>query len=238
MLLETLLLIAVTSGVRTMGVGRDDSLPIENSNFHGFLSSPASRAKLCQLRVNKNCGGIIYEPQSIEGPKGFPYSPNSPPDGKIANGNNKRFGKLNEYGKNRWTSVDFPTLSRYDDSNVYFNYNWTMTAPHSTDTIRVFVSNENYNTEEPLSRKHLDLNPICTVHFHGQYPPRNLALFCTISKKKFEELKRHRELLMLSVWDIADTENAFYQVVDLLPIPESVTFDSIQRKGREAAVVV
>nr|XP_033337540.1 glcNAc-binding protein A-like [Megalopta genalis] len=237
MLLLTVLLITVASGARADG-GADGVLPNESSNFHGFMSSPPSRAKLCQLRVNRDCGGIIYEPQSIEGHKGFPDSPRSPADGQIASANNERFSKLNEYGKDRWTSVDFPTLSRYDDSSVYFNFNWTMTAPHSTDSIRVFVSNEHYNTEEPLSRKHLDLNPICKVDFHGQRPPRDLSLACPITEEKFEELKGLRELLMLSIWDINDTVNAFYQVVDLLPIPESVTFDSIQRRSKDVADVV
>lgn len=242
MLFKTVLLTTVVSGVLAVMADSDANFKsTENnasplrliSNFHGYVSSPASRASLCQLRVNQNCGSIVYEPQSVEGPKGFPYSPRSPPDGTIASGNNKRFKKLNDYGKNRWTNVDFPRLSCYNETHVYFNLSWYLTAPHSTDSIRTFVSNENYDTARPLSRSQLDLSPLCTFKFHGEYPPRNLILMCTMSKGKLEELKKRNELLLLSVWDIADTVNAFYQVVDLEPIPENVTFESIQRECRE-----
>lgn len=205
-----------------------DSRTNQISIFHGYVSHPPSRASLCQLRVNRDCGRIIYEPQSIEGPKGFPNSPRSPPDGKIANGNNARFEKLNEYGENRWSLVEFPKVSCHNQTHVQFNLVWKLTAPHRTDSIRVFVSNENYSMAKPLSRSQLDLTPICTVMFHGEAPPRNLMLTCTMSKEKLLQLKRQKELLMLSVWDIDDTENAFYQVMDLLPIPEDVTFESVQ----------
>ncbi len=33
---------------------------------HGYVSQPESRALLCKQGINKNCGSIIYEPQSNE----------------------------------------------------------------------------------------------------------------------------------------------------------------------------
>ncbi len=39
---------------------------------HGYVKSPESRSYLCRKEVNTNCGQIQYEPQSLEGPKGFP----------------------------------------------------------------------------------------------------------------------------------------------------------------------
>lgn len=209
----------------------------EESFFHGYVSFPESRALLCKRRVNKVCGAIQYEPQSVEGHKGFPDSPNSPPDGKIASGANSQFPELNQYGKGRWVSVDFPTLARWNKTHVYFNYTWTFTSVHSTTSFRMFVTNDKYNTEEPLTRKHLDLNPICAFNFDGQKPPQILTFGCAITNRKLWEMDQLTEMLMLSVWDINDTGNAFYQVIDLLPIRESVTFDSIQRKYVEDAAV-
>ncbi|XP_076653030.1 AA10 family lytic polysaccharide monooxygenase CBP21-like [Halictus rubicundus] len=216
-----------------LGPAQDNSLLKQITTFHGYVSGPASRASLCQLRVNQDCGLIVYEPQSIEAPKGFPNSPGSPPDGKIASGNNSRFKKLDDYGKNRWSSVEFPRLSCYNETHVYFNLTWFLTARHSTDTIRAFVSNENYDTAKPLSRSQLDLSPLCQFELNGKIPPHELILMCTMPKGRLEELKKRKELLLLSVWDINDTGNAFYQVIDLKTIPENVTFESIQRKCRE-----
>lgn len=153
--------------------------------FHGFVSYPPSRANLCSLRVNKNCGRVIYEPQSIEGSKGFPYGYRSPPDGKIASGANPDFEMLNEYGQNRWNTVQFPEVRCFNATHLYFNLTWTMTAPHSTDSIRVFASNEKYTTTEPLSRRHLDLNPICSIKLYGAYPPTTFKLQCAISKERY-----------------------------------------------------
>ncbi|XP_078038175.1 AA10 family lytic polysaccharide monooxygenase CBP21-like [Augochlora pura] len=209
----------------------------EESFYHGYVSFPESRALLCKRRVNKGCGAIQYEPQSVEGRKGFPYSPNSPPDGKIASGANSQFPELNQYGKDRWVSVNFPTLARWNRTHVYFNYTWTFTTVHSTTSFRMFVANNKYNKEEPLTRKHLDLNPICEFNFDGHKPPQVLTFGCAISNRKFLEMGQLTEMLMLSVWDIHDTGNAFYQVIDLLPIRECVIFDSIQGKYEEDAAI-
>lgn len=39
---------------------------------HGYTDLPISRQKLCQNGTVTNCGDIQWEPQSVEGPKGFP----------------------------------------------------------------------------------------------------------------------------------------------------------------------
>lgn len=48
-----------------------------NAYAHGFVEKPASRAALCSQNygaLNLMCGNIMYEPQSLEAPKGFPQS--------------------------------------------------------------------------------------------------------------------------------------------------------------------
>lgn len=52
---------------------------------HGYVEGPASRAALCKSGQNTDCGPIVYEPQSLEAPKGFPAA--GPADGKIASAN-------------------------------------------------------------------------------------------------------------------------------------------------------
>ncbi|MEI7199189.1 lytic polysaccharide monooxygenase [Pectobacterium parvum] len=63
---------------------------------HGFVNNPPSRAFLCSAgggNLNKNCGGVQYEPQSVEGSKGFPSA--GPKDGEIASGGKLSFNELN-----------------------------------------------------------------------------------------------------------------------------------------------
>lgn len=68
---------------------------------HGYIKSPASRAYKCAQGINKTCGDIKYEPQSVEQRSGFPDK-DFPEDGKLASGGIQRFGKLDEAGENRW----------------------------------------------------------------------------------------------------------------------------------------
>ncbi len=42
------------------------------ASSHGYTDLPISRQKLCANGTVTNCGDIQYEPQSVEGPKGFP----------------------------------------------------------------------------------------------------------------------------------------------------------------------
>lgn len=47
----------------------------QSAYAHGFVEKPSSRAALCSQNygaLNLNCGNIMYEPQSLEAPKGFP----------------------------------------------------------------------------------------------------------------------------------------------------------------------
>lgn len=200
------------------------------NNYHGFVFEPLSRAKLCQLKINKNCGLIIYEPQSVEGFQGFPDEEYSPPDGKIASGNNIRFKELDQYGADRWNRVQFPKVECHNQTHVSFKLNWFFTKTHRTSDIRIYINNENYTSTEPLSRRHLDLDPLCTTKFHGEHPPDQLTILCPISLKKYRELSRMNELLLLSIWNVYDTMMAFYQVIDIERLSEEQSYENILRK--------
>ena len=41
---------------------------------HGYTTSPPSRSYRCAQQQVADCGSIQYEPQSVEGPKGFPQA--------------------------------------------------------------------------------------------------------------------------------------------------------------------
>jgi len=72
--------------------------------MHGYIDFPTSRAYLCSLGKNGNCGAVMVEPQSVEGRKGFPR--HGPADGKIASAGHRWFGELDEQTATRWTKAD------------------------------------------------------------------------------------------------------------------------------------
>ncbi|MCW2880531.1 MAG: hypothetical protein JWQ95_4631 [Sphaerisporangium sp.] len=86
---------------------------------HGYISSPPSRQAMCAQGRVANCGDIIYEPQSVEGPKGL----------RSCNGGNARFAQLNDESKG-WPATSV-------GSTVTFN--WVLTARHATSTWEYYI---------------------------------------------------------------------------------------------------
>jgi predicted carbohydrate-binding protein with CBM5 and CBM33 domain len=91
------------------------------ASAHGYISSPPSRQANCVSGAVANCGDIVYEPQSVEAPKGS----------KLCNGGGSRFAVLNDTSKN-WPAATV-------GSTVTFN--WVLTARHSTATWEYFIGN-------------------------------------------------------------------------------------------------
>ena len=59
--------VALTAGI----IGT--TLIPQNAYAHGFVEKPSSRSALCSPTygaLNVNCGSVMYEPQSLEAPKG------------------------------------------------------------------------------------------------------------------------------------------------------------------------
>src|SRR3954463_13706285 len=62
---------------------------VQPASAHGYISSPPSRQANCASGAVANCGDIIYEPQSVEAPKGS----------TLCNGGGSRFAVLNDNSK-------------------------------------------------------------------------------------------------------------------------------------------
>ncbi|AOM40591.1 lytic polysaccharide monooxygenase [Xenorhabdus hominickii] len=169
----------------------------EPNSRHGYIESPPSRALLCTKKINKNCGLIMYEPQSIEGPKGFPEG--GPPDGKIASGGVDQFNQLNEQSADRWHHISINKGSN--------DFKWTLTAQHSTTSWQFFITKPDWDPNKPLTRAQFDLTPFCERLDNGKIPTKNVTLTCDVPERSGYHV-------ILGVWTIADTNNAFYQVVD------------------------
>lgn len=175
------------------------SIPIDSK--HGYIMYPPSRAFLCSVGVNKNCGAIQYQPQSIEGIKGFPL--NGPKDGEIASAGNPKFHELDEQNITRWHHVPIAFVP-----NTEYELEWKLTAPHRTTSWQYFMTKKDWNPSKPLARNSFESTPFCERFDNGSIPTNSVKMRCKIPERKGYNL-------MLGVWTIADTPNAFYQVVDL-----------------------
>lgn len=162
---------------------------------HGYIDGPASRGYLCKTGQNTDCGAVMYEPQSLEAPKGFPAA--GPADGKIASAGGA-FPKLDEQSSTRWSKVNMNSGS--------VTFHWTLTAPHSTSSWKYYITKSDWNPNAALSRSQFDLTPFCSVPYSGQ-PPYSYSNTCNVPPRTGYHV-------ILAVWEVADTGNAFYNVID------------------------
>ncbi|EML7933748.1 lytic polysaccharide monooxygenase [Providencia rettgeri] len=180
---------------------------ISQANAHGYVKKPESRAYQCSGRdsrtpTNLNCGeGPTYSPHSIEGIKGFPAA--GPADGEIAAGSLVPFAALNEQTPTRWNKINMST-----GPNIF---TWYLTVAHSTSNWRFYITKADWNNSAPLTRSSFELTPFCERIDNGAVPPgqTDINFQCNVPND------RQGYHVILATWDVADTPNAFYQVIDV-----------------------
>lgn len=192
---------SLTINVRILMIGLITMLTLAFSmafsntvSAHGYVDGPKSRALLCAEGANYDCGRIVYEPQSLEAPGNFPES--GPADGEIASAG--IFHELDEQTEDRWAKVGM--------SSGAFTFQWTLTAAHATDKWNYYVTKENWDPNSPLKRSDLEL--FCTIDDQGKRPPFTVSHDCVIPERSGYHI-------ILAVWEVADTPNAFYNVIDV-----------------------
>jgi len=167
------------------------------ANAHGYVSGPYSRAQACKIGLNSDCGSIIYEPQSLEALKGFPAG--GPADGQIASAGGQFGGNLDAQSATRWYKNDISTGAQ--------TFSWTFTAPHRTAQWRYYMTKQGWDPNAALSRHSLE--EIAVIEHDGTAASTNPSHTVNIPAD------RTGYHAVLAVWDIADTVNAFYNVIDV-----------------------
>ncbi|WP_240343979.1 lytic polysaccharide monooxygenase [Paenibacillus sp. SYP-B3998] len=167
----------------------------QRASAHGYLEAPTSRTVLCQQGQNTGCGPIQYEPQSVEGKGSFPES--GPVDGQITGAD--KYPDLYEQTSDRWKKV---TLKGGKQS-----FTWHLTAQHSTKEWKYYITKKDWDPNKPLTRSELEL--VCSFNDGGAKPAATVTHECNLPTD------RSGYQLLLGVWEIADTGNAFYQVIDV-----------------------
>ncbi|QDY76895.1 lytic polysaccharide monooxygenase auxiliary activity family 9 protein [Streptomyces qinzhouensis] len=169
-----------------------------SANSHGYTENPISRQKLCANGTVQNCGAIQYEPQSAEGPKGFPSS--GPADGTICSGGNGRFSQLDDPRGGAWPATRVNSGS--------YTFSWRFTAPHRTSDFKYFITKPGWNPNSKITRSALESQPFLTVNYGGQQPPFSLSHSGTLPSRSGKHV-------IVAVWSVYDTPNAFYACSDV-----------------------
>ncbi|MFJ7156616.1 lytic polysaccharide monooxygenase [Streptomyces sp. NPDC101118] len=191
-------LTAAALGVALIGGFSALSAPAATS--HGYTDQPISRQKLCANKVVPDCGPIQWEPQSVEGPKGFPAA--GPADGRICSANHAEFAQLDDPRGGNWPATQV-------FGGQAFNFRWQFTAPHATTDFKYYITRNGWDWSKPLTRAALDPQPFMTVSYNGTRPPYTVVHPGTMPSGK---TGRH---MILAVWTIHDTVNAFYSCSDV-----------------------
>lgn len=171
---------------------------------HGYVESPPSRGYQGLLdeqalgweSAYNLYGDVITNPQGLENKKGFPES--GPADGHIASA---EIGDrvLDNQTADRWKKT---TLNTGPNS-----FTWHYTAAHSTTKWHYYMTKQGWDPNKPLTRDSLQL--IGEITHDGTSASNNLTHTLNIPED------RSGYHVILAVWDVADTPNAFYNVIDV-----------------------
>ena len=163
---------------------------------HGYVTSPGSRAYFGTAaagNLNQNVGRAQWEPQSIEAPK------NTFIDGKLASAGVTGFEPLDEQTATRWHK------SVINPGNLTIS--WNLTVQHSTSTWDYYITKTGWNPNTPL--KISDFELIAQIDDKATVPPKIVNQTITVPQD------RKGYHVILAVWNISDTTNAFYQAIDV-----------------------
>lgn len=192
---------------------------------HGAIASPASRASFAEA-AGLIEGNLQY---GIESGKFFPETNGGlkdkdapddvvniapPVDGKIASGERPAAKYLDR------TDIDWFKHKVYGGETLDFV--WEFSALHKYRRFNYFITRKDWDPSQPLSRAQFEPKPFATFLNTRQpywayssqemWPAQPTTHSLTLPE-------REGYYVLLGVWEIAETDKAFYQVVDLEFLP-------------------
>lgn len=180
---------------------------------HGYVSTPVSRGYQGKLdsqilgwtQAHQMYGNVISNPQSLEYLKGFPEA--GPSDGRIASAEGG-LGQiadfvLDQQGADRWKKQTLTTGN--------LDIQWTYTALHRTTKWHYYITKPGWDPNQPLTRDAFE--KISEIRHDGSLPTAGEIHSVQIPE---DRIGYH---VILAIWDIDDTPNAFYNVIDANILP-------------------
>ena len=163
---------------------------------HGYVEG--SRNELCARGLNRDCGAVRYEPQSVEGPDRFPGS--GPADGTLAAAGSPAWAPLNEPGAARWTRLPIAAGPN--------TFHWHFTANHVAGDFRYFITRPDWDPEAVLSRAQFEPEPFCAFDGGFMKPDVDTYHDCEVPARDGYQV-------ILAVWDVGDTAASFHNAIDV-----------------------
>jgi predicted carbohydrate-binding protein with CBM5 and CBM33 domain len=136
------------------------------------------------------CGGTWRLPQA------------GPTDGKLCSGGNTHSAQLDDQRGGTWPLTDVK-------AGEVFPFRWKTTASHSTESYRYFITKNGWDPTKPLTRDQLEPAPFLAVDYGGKKPGP-----VEIHEGQLPVGKTGKHVIY-AVWEIADTNNAFYACSDV-----------------------
>ncbi|AIT08946.1 hypothetical protein LO80_02410 [Candidatus Francisella endociliophora] len=186
---------------------------------HGYVESPAARGYMCKLGENLNCGSIVNEPQSIEAPDYLfnSYSQRNPLpsengtpvqllDKMMGSTGVSGFSQLDEQEQSRWAKTVVKPGQQLE-------FKWHFTANHSSNYFKYYITKKDWNPDQLLTRSSFEDKPLDCYFTNSNFdrfdrPPQGLSKTCNLPNREGYQV-------IMAVWDVADTTNSFYNLIDL-----------------------
>lgn len=178
------------------------ALITSNAFAHGYVSAPESRADMCALHENSNCGAIQYEPQSLEANSNSFISGGL--DGHMGSAGHANFGNLDSQTSDNWSKTNITAGDH--------TFDWTFTANHRTSVFKFYITKQDWNPNQPLVISEFDTTPFCVKNWDGTQPPMRLSIDC---KGEQSIPARSGYQVIMAVWNVYDTVNSFYNLIDV-----------------------
>lgn len=190
---------------------------------HGRITTPKSRAqflleegKLDPGQSNGCEGGKLF-PETAGGLPD-PAAPEDvrniapPVDGMIASGGHSDARALLNAPGPQWQKHDVT-------SGQNLAILWELSQGHLTRRWKYLITKADWNSNEPLARKHFEETPVATyLNTYQPYwgPEAEKELMPgPLQSHQVTLPSRKGYHVLLAIWDVANTDKAFYQVIDL-----------------------
>ncbi|MEV8098815.1 lytic polysaccharide monooxygenase auxiliary activity family 9 protein [Kitasatospora sp. NPDC085879] len=182
--------------------------------MHGAVSSPPSRAQLYleSWQANGLEAGKFFP--AAQAGLADPFAPDDirnvqpPADGKIASAGKDFAAPLD--------AVDTDWKKHQVTSGQNLEITWGFHAEHKTRRFNYFLTKNGWDPNQPLTRAQFEPKPFHSVQLAEQpYWEHQLNPGNPVTHTLRLPQRNAGHQVLLAVWEVADTGNAFYQVIDL-----------------------
>lgn len=197
---------------------------------HGLRNPELFRGLNWEQAMNRY-GSVIHEPQSVEGtgslantydsnwwntsrrvPDGMFGSAGLRPDNPTALSPGFNFSALDHQSEAFWRETGLT-----DMTPGYNDFTWFFTIGHAAHEFRYYITREGWNPNAPITGDDLEL--IAQIDLHGRF----LGTFGTqVTHSVNLPSDRAGYHVVLAVWDIGDTDAAFYNLIDINLVNENI----------------